>query len=53
MKQRPRLEAETIIVTLVDFGSGQVSREQVGGKLQALKIAFNAVGQSFYGPGFG
>ncbi len=53
MKQRPRLEAETIIVALVDFGTGQVSREQIRGKLQALKVAFNAVGQRFYGPGFG
>ena len=53
MKERAGLETKRVVVALVDIGAGKIGRQEIGSKLQALKITFNAIGQGFYSPGFG
>ena len=42
MEQRAALKLEAAILRAVDLGTGQVCRQQVGGELDTVKIAFDA-----------
>ena len=45
MKQRPLLKLETARLLAVDLGAGQISRQQIGGKLHPVKITLKRRGQ--------
>ena len=53
MKQRAALKLEAAVLRAEDLGAGQVGREQVGGELDAVKAAFELLGQLTDGAGFG
>ena len=51
MENRPGLKAKTAIFGQVDIRSGHVCRQQVRGKLDAVKISRQTIAQGFHGPG--
>ncbi|MNM52338.1 hypothetical protein D3C81_634150 [compost metagenome] len=53
MEDRPLLEHEAAGFRAVDFGAGDVGREQVGGELDAMELRFDAFGELFDGLGLG
>jgi hypothetical protein len=53
VENRPALEFESAFLGAVDLGAGQVGRQQVRGELDAVEIAFDAVGQHLDGGGLG
>ena len=53
MKQRALLERETTVLRTVNVGAGQIGRQQVGSKLNTLKLAFDSIGQRFDRAGLG
>ncbi|MNM46989.1 hypothetical protein D3C81_579470 [compost metagenome] len=53
MEDRPLLEHEAAGFRAVDFGAGDVGREQVGGELDTMELGFDAFGQFLDGLGLG
>ena len=47
VKDRPLLEHETAGFRTVDFGAGDVGRQQVGGELNTMELGFDALGEFF------
>ncbi len=53
MKQRSFLELEIALLRAVNFGAGQIGRQQVGSKLDAMEIGFDAFAEDVDGAGLG
>ncbi|MNE24253.1 hypothetical protein D3C80_1175380 [compost metagenome] len=53
VEDRPLLEHEAAGFRAVDFGTGDVGREQVGGELDAMELRLDAFGELFDGLGLG
>ena len=53
VENRALLEVEAGFLGAVDLRAGDIARQQVRGELDAVKAAFESVGQGFYGAGFG
>ncbi len=53
MKQGAGLKFETAELRPVNFGAGQIGRQQVRGKLHPVKIGLNALAENVDGAGFG
>ena len=53
MKQRALAEFERAFLRTIDVGAGEIGRQQVRRELQAMKIAFDAVGEYLDCAGFG
>ena len=52
-KDRPFLHDEVLVLRPIDLGTDQVCRQQVGGKLNALKTGVDRLGQTCNGSGLG
>ncbi len=54
-EDRPLLKLELALAAFaeIDFGSGDVGRQQVGGELNARQAGFEVLGQALDRPGFG
>ncbi len=53
MKQRTFAEFKRALLWTINIGTGEIGRQQVGRELQAVKIAFDAVGKHLDCAGLG
>ena len=45
MEQGAALELETAVLRAINFGAGQIGRQQIGGELHPVKVALDALAE--------